>query len=84
MTDLFTSANADRKREEYFNDVRDRNLKLTIQRTFIESNGTNVQTRIIYTGPLTCTHEIFERAGRDYKCRGCQGIITEKQIYIPQ
>ena len=66
-------------------DIKDRNAKLQLLRTFIEPSGVNRQARIIYTSKFTCLHELFDNHGNnEYHCRvkGCGGIITGKQIQL--
>jgi len=71
------------RKEKNLADIKDRNQKLQLLRTFIEPSGVNRQARIIYTTKFTCLHELFDKHGNnEYKCRvtGCEGIITVKQI----
>lgn len=56
---------------------------LDTDRVFIEPNGTNIESRILYTLPVNCGHEIFDRVSpNEFKCRekNCNGKITQNQI----
>jgi len=56
---------------------------LDIDRVFIEPSGANIKSRLIYTLPINCEHELFDRtAPNEFTCRekDCRGIITQNQI----
>ncbi len=68
---------------DYMAEIRSRLAKLDAERVFIEPTGANVRSRIFYTLPGNCAHEIFQRTGpNEFTCRekNCNGIITQNQV----
>lgn len=68
---------------DHIGECRARLAKLDTERVFIEPTGANITSRIIYTLPVNCEHEVFQRSGpNEFKCRekNCPGIITQNQI----